>query len=101
MNGIVHILAVDGSHWVREEDYRALEKQLTEVREAWQHCREEFTELRQQLAEARAALLEFADTWSDGDCAWLDADGYVNWAEVSDAMDKHAAALKAAWEDRP
>jgi len=73
----VHVLVVDGSHWVREEDYRALE---------------------QQLAEARAALREFVDVWDYGDCDWLDADGFIDWSGYRDAADRHAAALKVARE---
>jgi hypothetical protein len=30
----VHVLSVDGSHWVREEDYRKVELELAEARAA-------------------------------------------------------------------
>jgi hypothetical protein len=30
----VHVLSVDGSHWVREEDYREVERELREARAA-------------------------------------------------------------------
>jgi len=30
----VHVLVVDGSHWVREEDYREVEQKLAETRAA-------------------------------------------------------------------
>ena len=81
----VHVLSVDGSEWVRLEDYRALEQQLAETRQAWHDCRAEYTELRRELAEARAALAEVDSEFNDDDGFW-----WTVWKH------RHATALKAA-----
>ena len=88
---MTHVLVVDGSHWVREEDYREVERKLAEARKAWQDCREEFTALRQELDEARAALRDYSSA--------------LNVAYVPDMLQamydcerKHATALRAARE---
>jgi len=67
----IHLLLVDGSHWVSEEDYRALE---------------------QQLAEARAAL---RDLMVLADNKFIDEDDGSYW---NFWRRDHAAALKAARE---
>ncbi len=72
----VHVLSVDGSHWVREEDYRKVEF---------------------ELAEARAALREIALS----QCDFLThGHNRVHWGpwEWECFWRDHAAAIKAARE---
>lgn len=67
----VHVLVVDGSRWVREGDYRKLERELAEARAALRECASRFV--------FTYFVPRYAKEWQE----------------------RHAAALKAAQEDKP
>jgi len=89
----VHVLVVDGSHWVREEDYREVEQQLAEARHRINELESLMQEQSFALAEARAALREIEHVWLD------EADATV-FAAMNDALNSHIVALRAAREGR-
>ena len=137
----VHVLVVDGSNWVREEDYRRLEHNAGEllalihrdgghyindngwdkafsdainvvnqlridldaIQYTYKSALMEMAECEERRAETVAMVEQLTEELKEARAALLSARSLLvlaaDWSRFFD--EKHAAALKAAMEDKP